>query len=266
MCRLLLTGLLLSCVMGLWAQTEQECEVDSAFIESGAIVSPPPFQDDTLVRFLPSACIDQPYELTLVVNPPAQLEINNLSVVLTSIRIDSVVGLPKGITIECTAPNCLFLPDEVNCIFLSGTPTDENPPGVYEPRISLTAVALGFPIPLEFPNPALAPGSYIIELLASGEACLSTSNREHALRPAQYRVFPNPVSERLAIQWQALQAGTGTIEVRNVAGQVMLSHRVQMQAGWQIEELSLADLPGGIYVVGLRSEQGSFYTKMIKAQ
>ena len=152
------------------------CQPDSAFLESGQIIFPTPYVNDTLGDGIPvEACINTPYDLTFQVLAPGVLNVSGFPVSLTSISIDTVLNLPAGITYECTAPECLIVADSFSCIFLSGTPSPDNQVGDYELKIVLTANTSIGPIPLEYPNPALVPGTYILVLNEEGSANGSTT-------------------------------------------------------------------------------------------
>ena len=189
----------------LFAQDTPSCDADTAFINSGAIVQPTPIQNDTLGDGLPDACINTPYNLTMFLHPPSSFAVGTINVPVTSFRIDSVINLPDGLSYECSAPDCTFPADSINCIFLSGTPSDANESELYELTIHLTVSAGGLGFAATFPDPALAPGSYHIILHPEGDTACQTSTPvlDHNPIAETINVFPNPGEDQITLAFDS---------------------------------------------------------------
>src|SRR5210317_882506 len=87
------------------AQDTINCNPDTTFINSGALVDPAPYINDTLGEGLPDGCINTPYDLTIFVNPPNTFEFNGFAVGVDSFTIDSLVNLPDGLSYTCSTGN-----------------------------------------------------------------------------------------------------------------------------------------------------------------
>lgn len=244
------------------AQDEPVCEPDTAFINSGALIDPAPFINDTLGGGLPDACLNTPYDLTIFVHPPNTFTSGNITVPVDFFRIDSVVNLPQGLEYSCNTENCTFLADSISCIYLSGTPTEENTGENYELTIHLTVSALGFPIPATFPDPTLAPGSYSIALHMEGsEACQTVPTLDFRSTAEWMNLYPNPVQDHIRLDLDGKMAADATLKIWNQSGALMKQVSVKNQG---IEEILVGDLPGGFYIATLQSESGLFRAKFIK--
>ena len=73
---------------------------------------------------LPTAYINSPYSVTLTfVLPPDSTLPDGTYVLIDSIRVDSITGLPPSISAACNNLKCLWSGGTKGCILLSGTPT-----------------------------------------------------------------------------------------------------------------------------------------------
>lgn len=72
-----------------------------------------------------------------------------------------------------------------------------------------------------------------------------------------FNIFPNPASDLLNVHYVAAQQGTVLISVYNVTGKQVYVQEVQTYGGFIAEQISIADLPEGSYVV--RLDQGDQY-------
>ena len=94
----------------------QVCTPDASFMATG--LSP---------ATLPNAKVNTPYDQTITVrlfrDTTATLGTATVPVRIDSMLLLNILGLPSGVTYQCLAPNCRFLPLQNTCIKLSGTPT-----------------------------------------------------------------------------------------------------------------------------------------------
>ena len=96
---------------------------------------------------VPDGCVNSPYSETITVIIPADTTVNippTLTVPIQSVELVNVLGLPPGVTYQCSAPNCLFPGNSTNCVQVSGTPTTA---GVYTIDLVTTSCALVFGSP-----------------------------------------------------------------------------------------------------------------------
>ncbi|MGN6566459.1 MAG: T9SS type A sorting domain-containing protein [Flavipsychrobacter sp.] len=77
-------------------------------------------------------------------------------------------------------------------------------------------------------------------------------------------VFPNPTTGKLLIQWNASAAKTATVNVTNIAGQVVYSTQLNIN-GAQRNEINLSTLSDGLYFMNILSG-GMNYTQKVSIQ
>lgn len=66
-------------------------------------------------------------------------------------------------------------------------------------------------------------------------------------------VFPNPASGKLNVQWNVVNAGTGTITVTDVTGRRVLTNNVDMTNGNGNTVLNLDGVNKGLYIVSIKA-------------
>ena len=72
------------------------------------------------------------------------------------------------------------------------------------------------------------------------------------------KLFPNPASEELNIQYRATNCGTVQIRVINIQGQIVLAQTHENTKGENNVKLNISGLPVGLYMVRNGSESRSF--------
>lgn len=246
--------------------TLSNCDPDTAFINGVDLVSPLPFVNDTLGPGLERpACVNELYEQVIFVKIPGIINFGPLSLLVTTVKIDSVTNLPDGFSYVCSSPNCEFSADSVGCILLTGIATPENVVGDYELKIGLTIASSLGPIPAQLPDPALVNGTYILKLNAEGDSsCLLSPTFDIDIQTHNVSIFPNPTLDQITLEWESKRGGDGWIEIKSITGQTLKRTPLQYGAGLQKREISLGDLEPGFYLVGLSGSQQSFWTKTMK--
>ncbi|NND09275.1 MAG: T9SS type A sorting domain-containing protein [Saprospiraceae bacterium] len=252
---------------GLRAQdTLSTCIVDSAFFDSGILISPTPFVNDTLGDgIVAEACINKPYNVRFTVSAPSSIALIGIPVTVDSIRIDSVSNLPEGMTYECTDVNCIIVADSISCVFLTGTPTADNEPGEYILKIDLTVFTNILPLAISYPDPTLAPGSYILTLNEEGnpncEDLTPIFDQEDLSLPIL--VFPNPTSDVLHFEYQDKSDWT-RIEIWSAAGKKMLYQHQNGALDQGVSNIDVSKLNTGFYVFRLVDDRRVFNQKFFK--
>ncbi len=78
-----------------------------------------------------------------------------------------------------------------------------------------------------------------------------------------FSVSPNPFSDKLSLQMEVNASTELTIEVIDIAGRIVFSKNTTIN-GTATEELKLGQLTAGVYFVQIKTEEGSFATKVVK--
>jgi PKD repeat protein len=83
----------------------------------------------------------------------------------------------------------------------------------------------------------------------------------------QWSVYPNPVGDNFTVSIDMKQATRGSLEIHNLAGQLVNISEVNLSAGSNILGFSAASLPAGIYTLHLYSPDGlNINTKLVKTR
>lgn len=266
MTRLLLALCFCACATFLNAQT---CTPDPAYADSSAGVYPKPYDLATN----PGGGITQcavigeyfQFDLTVVINDT--LTIGTLSFPLDSIVINEVTGLPIGLSHGCIPSNCHFLKNTLSCAYIYGTPTAANAPGAYDMIIKGSAYINGssLPLPLEFPNAALAPGKYTIHLNANASDPCAVTGTKNLDGQVSITTMPNPTAGMTQIQINSQITGLFQMQVVDLLGKRIEQRQVGIVAGENVVDFDASNLVNGLYLVQLQNETG-FVTQKLAVQ
>jgi hypothetical protein len=183
----------------------------------------------------------------------------DIPIPVESFTIDSVINLPEGLDYACSTENCEFLSGEVNCIYLSGTPTDQNTDTLYPLKIFLTVNAF-LPLPVAFPDPNFAPGSYDLVLHPEGNAaCETVAIRNYQSNLSEIQLFPNPATQVVNLKLE----NTGEIhdiKIWNQAGALVKT----IQTSRTSNQISVEDLPAGFYLTTIHTDNEIYRSRFIK--
>ena len=80
-----------------------------------------------------------------------------------------------------------------------------------------------------------------------------------------FGMFPNPVNDRLVVQYYLYLNEVITLNVYDITGkQVMTKSVSHVDAGLQYAELNTSALPAGNYIVELKGEHAFYRKKVVK--
>ncbi len=245
----------------------QDCEPDPLYTDSSAGVYPLPYDADLSPDGGITSCaaIGSFFQFNFTIVLGDTLNIGAFAFPMDSIIIQSVEGLPEGLAFACSPGNCHYIKNTVGCAAIYGTPTGTNAPGDYQLTIKGAAFINGssLPLPLEFPNAALAPGKYTLTLLASdSDPCQFTSGRETEL-PTRFTVAPNPAQSMLQLQLATERAARYELLLSDALGRPVRLQDLQVPAGSHTAVLPVHDLPEGIYFLSLRHATGIQSTRVV---
>lgn len=169
---------------------------------------------------------------------------------LDSIVVESVTGLPPGMSFACANPQCQFIGGTTSCAIITGTPPLGSA-GTYPLTIDLNAYVGGFGVPNPFTltyykivvNPA--PSSVGVE---SGNAFTVSANH------------PNPFDEITTIDYTLIENGKVKFEVYNLVGEMVYQTNLSGSKGMNHYQFNAADLSAGAYIYKM-TNNGSVITK-----
>ena len=179
---LLMNRIIINIFSFLWfgsAIAQTTCVRDSSIIGPEINFSPALYTDELPEYNLNIASIGIPYNQSLTINVPSQVEIPGGAIIpVSNISIAStnaISGLPEGLNYTCSPPNCIFSSLSLGCILITGTPAITNLPGTSQISIAanITSVLI---VPVTLPQDlAFAPGSAYHLVLQADAPGINTS-------------------------------------------------------------------------------------------
>lgn len=238
MIKLVLLGLIAFTALNLNAQ----CTPDPTQTEPG-------IYPDSATGFA-DACVGILYEqlITNVVPADTNVLVFGIPILTTidSIVIDSLHGLPTGMTFECNPANCVFPGGETGCAFISGI-CDVT--GDYPLTFYLSAYVGG----LSTANP------YVVDYYSITVNPCTAGTIENDL--SKVKIAPNPASEIVVIEGLNHKKGIYSISLMNPEGKIVRELEILDQDDISIQ---LEGINSGIYFICIHSTDGNEILKLIK--
>jgi hypothetical protein len=198
-----------------------------------------------------TACVNVFYQtnFTIIVDT---FVINGVEAIPDYLVIDDVTNLPDGMTYACNPEDCTYYPNTPGCASVYGIPTGDA--GDYSLQISGTAFFFGGTInfPINFPDPAIAPGEYILHVREAGDVnCGEPSAVESPAAINSVVVAPNPFTDFTQINIQAKTAGTYNFAVTDLLGRTVNRQVLDVRTGDNSFTFDGSDLAKGIYIYAI---------------
>jgi hypothetical protein len=173
-----------------------------------------------------------------------------------AINYEDEAGMPslEQFTYSCNPPDCKYLPNEWGCVKISGKPVAGDV-GTHSLKFKGT-VDFGFPIEIEFPNPALFPGTY--ELVV-----LETSSNTRILSGFELTNTPNPFRSTTDILIRSEQSGPYEFQVHDMFGRLIERRPVEIFEGDNTISFDGSNLASGLYLYSLTDGQAVISRKMM---
>lgn len=244
------------------------CVPDPSFQDSVAGVYPLPY-DATATPdggIQDSACLNKDYQFVFTAVVGDTLTLGPTSLILDSIRINNVAGLPGGFSYNCSTPNCTFAQNTIGCAVIFGKATNPADLGPHDLTISATLFSSGLPITLAFPNPLIAPGKYTLYVLPEDNTnCSVYINSTFEVNSAfeTMRNIPNPFSHQTTIEVQSRESGLYQFQVRDMLGRAVHTRPVQVFEGLNLIDFDGAGLPDGLYLYSFSNGASIASGKMV---
>lgn len=194
------------------------------------------------------ACVGVLYNqlITNVVPADTNIVVFGMTIPTTidSIVIDSLNGLPLGLSMECNPAGCVFIGGETGCALISGTPTEV---GNYQLIFYLSAYVGG----VSSPNP------YTVDYYSINvNDCVNGIKEEEV---AIVTLSPNPAIQN--VQVEGLTAKNTAVSVLNPEGKLMQTYVLNGENNLNI---SLENLNKGFYFIRIDSTEGNQVLTLVK--
>lgn len=245
------------------------CIPDPTFQDSLPGVYPLPYDAATNPNggIQDSACFNKDYQYNLIAVVGDSLTLGATILLLDSLRINGVAGLPDGFSYACNTSNCVFYKNEIGCAAIYGKATNPADIGQHNLTISATIWVSGLPngIPLSFPNPLIAPGNYYLYVLEENDPdCVVYTNVTEVNSDFEsIRNLPNPFSGITTIEIDSREAGAYQFQVNDMLGRVIHTRSVQINSGLNQVEFDGSNLPDGLYIYSFSNGQSRVARRMV---
>lgn len=246
-------------------QAQDGCMPEQGLTPDQVVVPPPFTEAEPDGGIYDTACINQPFEFTVTINPPE--DFNGATIASLNLNPNGAISnLPTGISYTCNPPNCVFVADTVGCVLLSGTPTNVNQIGAHDLVISgLIVFTSGSVFPISFPNVLIAPGNYFLHVKAEGsdncwEPVSGTNDLENFVSMTSR---PNPFSDWTTIEINSDLSGRYQFAVHDILGRSMHEESIQLTEGRNLIDFDGSNLSEGIYVYSISDGKNVLSKRMI---
>ncbi len=198
------------------------------------------------IVILPYAQAFQPYSEVLNFKVPKDSSIGGQTADINFVRLDSLLNLPAGFTLQCNTSNCEFLGDSFGCAVMSGTP--------FVPDSIELRVAIAY-------NIDLGGGSATVRDTLGGYYFVTQGNiglkEQSGLNPTP-RVFPNPAADKVFLNFDNQKSYSAKLTVTSIIGTTILEKAVNLTNGSNRLEINTRNFAPGVYVYSLRGGETNF--------
>ncbi len=241
----------------------QSCIPDTTQIPSTSFIYPTPYQSTVPGSGIPNkACIGTEYTQIFQVKIPETVLFLGFTVHIDKITLNSIDGLPEGLTYECNPGGCVMPKNTIGCMIIHGTPTASNAVKKYPINLNFTftTTELGAQ-QLSFPDATIAPGIYEIELLPAGSPdCLASVNTSLNL---DHSAYINEGLDQMILKIQSRETIKGIVELYASNGAKITEKSINIFNGNNEFTLNINSLKSGAYFykikTGRRFETGKIF-------
>jgi hypothetical protein len=196
-----------------------------------------------------------PYNQTVTVLPPSSATINNVTINIVKIKIDTIANLPPGIVYETNAAE--MYPGTAYCALVSGTPTHTG-----EYKLGIRVIPF---INLLGDVVALAP----VENDTSVKITIYDPDALHNPTDDVFRAFenrPNPFSETTEIGFALDESAEVKLDIHNNIGVLVYSETVHAKPGRNFFRFTGESIVPGYYICTIVNNQAVHAWKMVKTK
>jgi hypothetical protein len=193
------------------------------------------------------------YNQTVTILPPASATINDITINLVKIEIDTVTNMPPGLTYEASATE--MYPGTAYCVLVTGVPTQIG-------EFMLDIVVIPY-INLLDDIVALPP----VENDTSVKITIYESLGINDLTDNAFQVIenrPNPFSETTEIGYVLNEPAEVKLTIHSNIGILVYSETMQAKSGLNLFRFNGENIGPGHYIYSIVNKQSVFTGKMIK--
>jgi len=203
---------------------------------------------------LPPGTVGVPYSEVIQVKVLTDTSQGGFPVVITSITITGVTGLPPGLTYSCNPSNCIFPGGSNGCILLSGTPSVA---GTFMLNVDVSVAGTVFGNPL--PPQSQSIDYYSITIDAASGLAPGLANVKFELLQNK----PNPAVSFTDVQFTSPVGGDFKIKVFNMIGKEVYNQTIRGMAGLNTSRIETEYFTPGIYMISIEHGTDVITRRMI---
>ena len=234
-------------------QVSAQCVIDTTHFAGSKYTYP-----DTLPCIIRNASAT--YDTTLQIKVPLQANANainpiypqGLMVGVDSIKIDSVIGFPLGISYVMNPSSKQLKGGEYGCFKISGNTSA--PIDSYNLSVFGTAWVKVANNPIKQSGNFSAIFPIKLRVINAGDACYGkfpTALEELTEKGLSMRLFPNPNQGKFTLSLQSSSANEISLTVINAIGSTVRSEKCDINGSLQ-KQLDLSKLPSGFYFLQIQ--------------
>ena len=213
------------------------------------VVSNAGIYPDSATNFMP-AFQGAAYSQLITVKVPADTVVFGFPVPIDKITLNTIVGLPQGLSYSCVPANCEFPGGATNCAVITGTTND--PVGVYPLTITV--------------EPFVAGISNGPQTISYYKIVVNPASSTYSLNPNTFSVsqnVPNPSDNRSEIYYTLTSKSDVEIKVLNAIGREVQRIKTNGNAGVNKYELNTESLAQGIYFYTVFNGQTTITKRLV---
>ena len=171
-----------------------------------------------------------------------------------SFTIVKVIGIPNGMSFQCNTSNCAIPGGGNGCADVKGIPTLK---GVYPLEIILKIkVSIGI-----LGSQTVYDTLNAYSLIVNSPVSVKNANQNENFN---YQIFPNPiVNNQFNLSVWNKNSSNCTVKVYNIQGALVAMQLVNLNAGFNQQNIQLDGIAKGIYLLQIENENNQFHEKIV---
>lgn len=208
---------------------------------------------------LPAARVGQTYAQVLQFHVTKDTMVTVPILGTTKANVDSftivkVNGIPNGMSFQCNTANCAIPGGGNGCADIKGIPTQK---GVFPLEIILKIkVSIGI-----LGSQTVYDTLNAYSLIVNSPVSIKNANQNENFN---YQIFPNPITNNqfnLSV-WNK-NSNYCTVKVYNIQGVLVAMQLVNLNTGFNHQNIQLDGIAKGIYLLQIENENNQFHEKIV---
>ena len=218
----------------------------------GLIVPPTGSRFDTVngkpFVVLPYGYVGQNYHEVLYFKIPADTVAFGLTVPINYVKLESILNTPAGMTLTCNPSTCQFPGGSSGCASMDGIPQSADSIEI-KIAIEYNVTISGLPTPIK----DTLGGYYFVT-----KGAQPVGLNEMAVNNTTPKLYPNPASTSLFIDYQSMASAEAEVTLTNMLGRVVAHKAFNVQNGSNTFNFDVESLSPGVYMYTIQDHHKTF--------